>query len=202
MARSNLAVGLFVVGSSMILWGCPPGGVGDPCVPEDEYSTAFSGYSEEEVNVESRSFQCETRVCLVNHFRGRVSCPYGQDQAAIDTLPGNDPNRCHIPGTGGNQDHDIVQVPVSPQLEERRASRAVYCSCRCANADGSSDDDANYCKCPSGYSCTHLIDDLGLGNEQLAGAYCVRNGTKYDKTRLNPMACDRLTESCGPQQPF
>ena len=60
-----------------------PGGVGDPCIPEDEYQTAFTGYGETEVNVESRSFQCETRVCLVNHFRGRVSCPYGQSEADL-----------------------------------------------------------------------------------------------------------------------
>ncbi len=59
--------------------GCQSGGVGDPCTPEDEYQPAFSGFSPSEVNVESRSFQCETRVCLVNHFRGRVSCPLGQD---------------------------------------------------------------------------------------------------------------------------
>ena len=58
--------------------GCEPGGVGDPCTPEDEYEPSFSGFAQTEVNVESRSFQCETRLCLVNHFKGRVSCPYGQ----------------------------------------------------------------------------------------------------------------------------
>ncbi len=64
--------------ASFIGSNCGGGGVGDPCVPEDEYLTTFSGFSVGEVNVESRSFQCLTRVCLVNHFRGRVSCPYGQ----------------------------------------------------------------------------------------------------------------------------
>jgi ankyrin repeat protein len=33
------------------------------------------------VNVESRSFQCETRLCLAANFQGRVSCPYGQSLA-------------------------------------------------------------------------------------------------------------------------
>ena len=59
--------------------GCQSGGVGDPCTPEDEYQPEFSGFAPSEINVELRSFQCETRVCLVNHFRGRVSCPLGQD---------------------------------------------------------------------------------------------------------------------------
>jgi len=41
---------------------CQPGGVGDPCIPEDEYNVGFPGYNPNEVNVESKSFQCETRV--------------------------------------------------------------------------------------------------------------------------------------------
>src|SRR5690606_4311600 len=65
-------------GASFIGSNCGGAGIGDPCVPEDEYLTTFSGFSQDEVNVESRSFQCLTRVCLVNHFDGRVSCPYGQ----------------------------------------------------------------------------------------------------------------------------
>ena len=58
---------------------CQSGGVGDPCTPEDEYSPQFSGFKVTEENIESRSFQCETRICLVNHFQGRVSCPLGQE---------------------------------------------------------------------------------------------------------------------------
>ena len=50
--------------------GCDADAVGDPCVPEEEYSPTFSGFSVEEVSTESRSFQCQTRLCLVNHFKG------------------------------------------------------------------------------------------------------------------------------------
>ncbi|HOU90067.1 MAG TPA: hypothetical protein PLU22_03430 [Polyangiaceae bacterium] len=205
MTRSNVGLGLLVVTSSLVLWGCTPGGVGDPCIPEDEYSTEFSGYSAEEVNVESRSFQCETRVCLVNHFQGRVSCPYGQTQEAVarDPADGAAEDRCHIPGTLGDRVEDAVQVPVNPQLVDRQALDTVYCSCRCANAEGKTDDGANYCeKCPSGYSCTQLIDNLGLGNQQLAGAYCIRNGTKYSKNTLDPTPCDPALGNCGEAQPY
>ncbi len=79
MTRSQwiiLLVSGISAGSAAV--GCAPGGVGDPCVPEDEYTATFSGFGSAEANVESRSFQCETRVCIVNHFQGRVSCPYGQ----------------------------------------------------------------------------------------------------------------------------
>src|ERR1044071_3402957 len=81
--------------------GCDSGGVGDPCTPEDEYQQNFNGFAETEVNVESKSFQCETRVCIVNHFKGRVSCPYGQKQADIDMKNPDDPARCRVPGTNG-----------------------------------------------------------------------------------------------------
>ncbi|MBW2523544.1 MAG: hypothetical protein JRI23_05190 [Deltaproteobacteria bacterium] len=65
---------------SGMLMGCPSSGVGDPCTPEDEYKENFAGFKLTEENIESRSFQCQTRICLVNHFQGRVSCPAGQEQ--------------------------------------------------------------------------------------------------------------------------
>jgi len=150
---------------------CQPGGVGDPCTPEDEYGINFSGYDAKEVNVESKSFQCETRICLANHFQGRVSCKYGQ------ALPGSPAEaRCHVPGDPSKP----ILVKVDPQLVDRVADRAVYCSCRC---DGE-DQNARYCKCPSGYACSHLVDDLHLGGGgQLAGSYCVRDGTTYDPAK-------------------
>jgi len=158
---------------SLFPLACQPGGVGDPCTPEDEYVAAFPGYNFKEVNVESKSFQCETRVCLVNHFQGRVSCKYGQAAAG---------ENCTVPGTG-----TPISKPVNPQLVERTADRAVYCSCRC---DGE-DKNARYCKCPSGYACDHLVDDLHLGNGQLAGSYCVRDGTQYTQK-------DNIPTGCGP----
>jgi hypothetical protein len=57
---------------------CQSGGIGDPCTPEDEYNPLFGGFKVTEDNIESRSFQCQSRICLVNHFQGRVTCPLGQ----------------------------------------------------------------------------------------------------------------------------
>lgn len=81
MIRSSLlaALGvLSIVGIGALPLACQSGGVGDPCIPEDEYNPQFAGYKVTEENIESRSFQCQTRICLVNHFQGRVSCPLGQ----------------------------------------------------------------------------------------------------------------------------
>lgn len=179
------------------LVGCEPGGVGDPCIPEDEYRTTFSGFSETQVNVESRSFQCETRVCLVEHFRGRVSCPYGSQ-------PGDGPaNECRIPGTSGGPGN-VVEVPVPAQLHARAPQDSVYCSCRCKGPDS----EARYCECPPGFKCTELIDnigkDLGVGLEQLAGSYCVKDGQHIeDPLKIPAQPC--LTGAadqdgdCGPR---
>lgn len=167
--------------------GCEPGGVGDPCIPEDEYHQDFSSFAVSEVNVESKSFQCVTRVCLVNHFQGRVSCPYGQTEAAVglvegtEAAPGTDKAlRCRIPGTDGSLEEDRIRVPVQPQLTGRLADQAVYCSCRCKGPDPN----ARYCECPSGYTCEELVKELGFSKgSQLAGSYCVKSGTAYDPTK-------------------
>jgi hypothetical protein len=45
----------------------------------------------------------------------------------------------------------------------------VYCSCRCDAPDGYAQ-----CKCPSGFSCEDVVEQGG-GN--IAGGYCVRNGS-------------------------
>ena len=164
--------------------GCDAEGVGDPCIPEDEYSRTFSGFAVSEVNTESRSFQCQTRLCLVNHFQGRVSCPYGQssEQAAGDP-------QCRLPGSSG-----AVIAAVKPQLLDRRVDQAVYCSCRCAGPDPS----ARYCECPSGFSCSPVVPNLELGQEQLPGSYCIRNDSGYDETRIDSArSCDRALENCG-----
>jgi len=193
----------FVALLGALTFGCPSGGVGDPCTPEDEYQQGFNGFNEKEVNVESKSFQCETRVCIVNHFRGRVSCPYGQTQEVVDAnAPPTAPERCRVPGTNGTHcldaggfptpcpgamNIDSINVAVQPQLIARAAENTVYCSCRCKGPDPN----ANYCECPSGYECSELVKELGLpGRAQLAGSYCIKQGTAYDPKGAFPDRCN------------
>jgi hypothetical protein len=172
---------LAVLNASLLV-GCDAGGVGDPCLPEDEYSSEFQSYASGEVYSEMRSLSCSTRVCMVNHFQGRVSCPYGQTQTEAAENP-----RCFLPGTS-----DPVRAAVSPQLIERPADAAVYCSCRC---DGP-DPDARYCDCPSGFACEELVPQLGLGKKELSGSYCVREGSSFDKSVLAGGNCDRAKQNC------
>lgn len=193
------------------LVGCPEiEGVGDPCVPEDEYDTTFSGFSVDQVNVESRSFSCQTRICLVNHFQGRVSCPYGQQDSTVAAcVDANGQNTaacrpddadtslydasCRIPGQDGTKPDTRVAVPVAGQLVKRQADKAVYCSCRCDGPDAG----ARYCDCPDGFSCEKLVEDINLGKGQLAGSYCIKSGTKYEKTRVPTDRCSVSAGDCG-----
>ncbi len=189
--------GLLMIGV-VSLPACEAGGVGDPCVPESEYASDFNGFDPREVYVESRSFQCETRLCLINHFQGRVSCPYGQQEEDLG-LPGDAPSRCRIPGTQGEHPEDQITVPVRAWNTERSAKQTVYCSCRC---DGP-DPDARYCECPDGYTCTSLVPKMGLPSEQLVGSYCIKRGTEYDEAdALQPNCREVPTHDSCPDPPL
>ena len=69
-----------------------------------------------------------------------------------------------------------IKVEVNKQYEGRKAVDTVYCSCRCNGADTA----AHYCKCPTGFQCVDLLNAIkGLGGTELAGSYCVKEGTEF-----------------------
>lgn len=187
----SLACLLFTAGQ-----GCRATGVGDPCTPDVEFTPDFSGFSIKEVSVESKSFQCQTRICLVNHFRGRVSC--GEERKAGERGLGQDKDGngpggsagCIVPGTKDT----AVTGPLNPDgspadskkgkcvqswCSKRTPENAVYCSCRCADVNGNTTG-GNFCACPDGFTCEQLVSSTGIGNEGLTGGYCIKQGTKYD----------------------
>jgi hypothetical protein len=170
-----------------------PTGVGESCIPSDEYDPAFPGYSAEELNLDFGPHQCATNLCLVNHFQGRVSCPYGQTlSGGADGMPG-----CVIPGRAGTHAGEPVLVPVPPQLLGRRPDRSVYCSCRCANAQGKTNDGAVYCDCPEGYQCAQLLPNLNMIDATATGGFCIKQGTELTRTDLAGKTCDPFIMDCG-----
>jgi hypothetical protein len=183
--------------------GCKQSGVGDPCIPEREYDPTFNGFNEMEVYTESRSFQCQTRLCLVNHFRGRLSCPYGQ--TVMGAAPSGGDKPCSLPGKtcDPNDKSGCVtgrekSAEVPAQCANHRGDKAVYCSCRCANASGRTDDGASYCSCPDGYACKQLVSPTGLSDEGLVGAYCVKADDTYDALSSSCEPCDPALKNCEP----
>jgi len=209
MTRSILAAVVAAVGVVALSGtGCQTTGVGDPCTPEAEYDTSFLGFSYNEVSTESADFQCFSRLCLVNHFQGRVSCPYGQDKSG-NPPPGGDQG-CVTPFIGspvtgrnpaGNYVNPTAQATVVPQCLDRTANDAVYCSCRCANINGLTDDGAVYCKCPGGFACTQLYSSIGGGaNQGLTGAYCIKSGTEFNPDSVCNSQCSATLGNCGAAQ--
>jgi len=202
MTRTILTgVAVVVAAVSFLGTGCQSTGVGDPCVPDKEYDSTFAGFVEQEVSTEGESFQCQTRLCLVNHFQGRVTCPYGQNSlghapgqdvgSANDTVAGSMASAgCMTPGfpepvTGPVQADmttpvDMVNgMAVQPQCSDRQAAKTVYCSCRCADINGTQNG-GNFCNCPDGFACTQLVSSLSAATDQgLTGAYCIRKGTEF-----------------------
>jgi hypothetical protein len=170
-----------------------PGTVGQGCLPFTESDPTFSGFSETEVSVSTNDPQCKSGLCLVNHFRGRVSCPYGQD--AQGSGPGGTPG-CKTPNTcapvtpnGASGSGQTVQA----QCADRTAADTVYCSCRCADADGNTSDGGVYCACPGGMTCTPLVEPIG---SDPGGSYCIKASTAFDGNALCSTSCDPTAARC------
>jgi hypothetical protein len=182
---AGLAVSVFAVALSGT--GCQSTGIGDPCTPEKEYDPTFAGFVEQEVSTEGESFQCQTRLCLVNHFQGRATCPYGQDTMGHAISPAI--AACVTPGINQPVTGPLVNgMPVDamtgnkvlPQCTERTKDQTVYCSCRCADINGTQNG-GTFCNCPDGFTCTQLVSSLSASSDQgLTGAYCIKSGTAFD----------------------
>jgi hypothetical protein len=163
--------------------------LGASCVTGDEWQPDFSAYSFQEVNTESGGPQCASSICLVHHFEGRATCPYGQAAPS-------DPNQLDAPPCLLPDGRARVSVAVPPQLVHRAPEDTVTCSCRCDGPEGT----GPFCACPAGFECRKLVDDLGLpppGPYLLSGSYCIKAGTAYDPN-MSTETCDWQTKNCGP----
>jgi hypothetical protein len=173
----------------------PVSSVGGPCTPVEEQQSAYGAATEYGVSLDPANPRCgENDVCLVNHFQGRVTCPYGQNAAGDgpDGSPG-----CFTPGTCMPVRPNSGQA-VPAQCANRTAADAVYCSCRCANVDGGTGD-GTYCQCPGGMTCTQLVPYIApsgpsTGAPDMSGAYCIKAGTAYDSGAC--VACDPTQSPC------
>jgi len=160
-------------------------GLGEACTPSIEGDPSFSGFTEGSVSLETRAPGCESNLCLVHNFQGRVSCPYGQSQEEAETAP-----RCFLPGS-----EVPIQIEVAPQLLARPADQSSICSCKC---DGPNPDPLEpYCECPEAMECVPLIHDLGLGAIDGGGSYCVPRGSWVSDTGRGGPVCDASKENCG-----
>lgn len=173
--------------------------VGTPCIPSSESDPTFLGHDPQFLEVDPPGYAGVDGaiVCLVDHFRGRVGCPYGQDATgtqlpAVDGAsggpfpPGVGP--CVTP-TGAS-----VTGEVEPQCADRREADVVYWSCRCSNAAGMTNDGNSYCTCPSDMVCG-ADPCVGLDDCVMLGM-CRRQAAAYSMVTACATPCDPSTTTC------
>jgi|HubBroStandDraft_1064217.scaffolds.fasta_scaffold65961_2 hypothetical protein len=136
--------------------------IGTPCRPILEQSAMFGGYEVRAVSYDTENASCGGGLCLVNHFQGLTSCPYGQESAGMP-LSTASTTGCVVPGSS-----TPVDPPVAPWCTGRLANTSVICSCLCGSAQSG-------CTCPAGYTCAPLIaTDSGIES------FCIQSVTEYD----------------------
>ena len=95
----------------------------------------------------ARASSAMTRLCLVNHFQGRVDVPLRPEREAATRHPGSRHGRVRHAGHphAGHRSAQrhaarpstrTVGKTVQPQCTDRTADKTVYCSCRCADING------------------------------------------------------------------
>lgn len=195
--------------------GCGVTGVGDPCIPEDEFVSNSGQAVLEDLVIDVNSVQCETRVCLRHYFSGKVSCPFGNGAKSgqtgkciapagaprgVFTLEGKPLNaggELCCPNVG-DVEQQPINKPVDAQCSGRRAQDSVYCSCRCdvPNDPEIDKSQVNLCKCPSGYACVELCSatkgSCSIVPKGKWGSYCVKEGPAG--AGFDP---DRASATCG-----
>lgn len=198
----SLASIVFTVALGFGAIGCGTTGVGDPCTPEDEFKPTQGSFEQKDLTIDVNSTSCETRVCLVHYFRGRVTCPFGNNnkpgQSGKCKAVSNKPGLYTIDGAAypggelccpilGDLEESPVKLAVEPQCKSRQASDAVYCSCRCDVPDDPEIDpnQVAFCpglgrgQCPKGYTCQRLCDSktggCGLLPKGKWGSYCIKD---------------------------
>ncbi|MGA2448235.1 MAG: hypothetical protein ABTD50_06145 [Polyangiaceae bacterium] len=162
----------------------PDGGTvefGTPCeVTPLEDDPTFVGFALRDLSVASPPGASSTvapggPVCIVNHFQGRVSCPYGQSSDPDAGLP-----PCYTPSgvlVSGS-------TPTPPQCVDRPPEMTVTWSCRCDGNGG--------CQCPSGSECV----DMGIVPGDSVGSYCLSTSNPYDGGSSCTPVCDPVAYPC------
>ena len=165
------------------------GAIGSACLPSLEERLTFDGFSYQDVTLDETNPACGSAVCLVDHFQGRVSCPYGQTGTGQGPF---DAGNCVAPD---EPTENVVGI-VNPQCTDRSAEQAVFCSCRCANADGKTDDGASYCTCPSDMTCTPVVPAFTSGDTK-SGSYCTVDKSAFDRSSACANVCDPTMKNCS-----
>ena len=127
--------------------GCQEAMVGAPCVPETDKGEFNSSLEGTTYSIETRSVQCETRVCLTQ------------------TSPGTPNSAC------SGEDPDLEDCE-DTQLKYSFCS----CRCKDidGNTFNTNPDKYDYlCECPPNTTCEQVLNDIEEAPEKITGSYCI-----------------------------
>jgi hypothetical protein len=164
MAKWILAALGALVFASLLQLGCKEEMVGAPCIPETDKGAFSATLSGTTWSIETRSVQCETRLCVTKtqSLEGLVSAE--QVAACLAASPA-DKNVLEECWEG---DDGPVQAKYS------------FCSCRCKDIAGhtvnTNPDKYDYlCECPPNTKCVDVLSDIEEAPDKVKGSYCVPN---------------------------
>jgi hypothetical protein len=163
-----------VVFASLLQIGCKDEMVGAPCVPETdkgEFSAVATGTT---WSIETRSVQCETRVCLTKTGPNPVSDEYDIACQAAQGLDATD---------GGMTPEEVENAIMEACWEGEGGmvhAKYSFCSCRCRDIAGNTynknPDKFDYlCECPPNTQCVDVLGDIEAAPDKVKGSYCVPN---------------------------
>lgn len=119
-----------------------PGTIGDPCIPRPESDATWNSINTSSVLIDLADATCETGVCIVNRFQGRVSCPLGQ--AAPVQCSGLDDEGCG---------DDIPCVDAGPWPFYCDSGAPDQGAGQCAGHGGVCNPQSGTCECQSDMHC-------------------------------------------------
>jgi len=141
--------------SGLVMLGCKEQMVGAPCVPETDKGEFNASAGGTTYSIETRSVQCETRICLTKTDAENTGSTQTEDCQSEENL-----ENCW--------EGSPVQWKFS------------FCSCRCKDVAGhtynQNPDKYDYlCECPPNTRCEEVLGDIEEAPEKIKGSYCVPN---------------------------
>jgi hypothetical protein len=140
-----IAAGLLALGG--ILWlGCQEEMVGAPCVPETDKGEFDSTLEGTTYSIETRSVQCETRICLTKT----------------------------VVEESGDKCEDNPNLDNCEGVQSKFSFCSCRCKDMGGNTFNTNPDKYDYlCECPPNTKCEEVLGSIEEAPEKVTGSYCI-----------------------------
>jgi len=142
-----------IVTAAFVGAGCAEEMVGAPCTPETDKGDFNANIEGTTYSIETRSVQCETRICL-------TKTETSADPAAEGSVAECEADPTKLENCNGTQ------------------TKFSFCSCRCRDEGGhtyqSNPDKYDYlCECPPNTLCEKVLTGIEEAPDKVTGSYCI-----------------------------